>query len=232
MSYPIRHGIWFQRKDDFDKVAADLKDIIDYTEKDKLFIHWESYKQHDTDIFEAIAKKYPEMTCMGYSEYCCMGGGSGLSITINRGDVNVQEYESFDDFSDYEENETDTEPEENKLDWDNEELDENQKKKFNDFLKKISSLVYALSDLKHILEDLDKNFENSKTAREAKMWADIINRFKIVEESMESILAYNDIVNPIQKYDVTVTVDARSEEEAKEIACRKIGTRRNIPAPF
>ena len=31
-----------------------------------------------------------------------MGGASGLSITINRGHIDIQKYESFDDFSEYE----------------------------------------------------------------------------------------------------------------------------------
>ena len=101
MSYPIRSGIWFQNENDFNKVAADLKDLLDYTENNRLFVHWETYGNGETvEIFEAIAKKYPEITCMGYSEYCCMGGASGLSITINRGHIDIQEYESFDDFSD------------------------------------------------------------------------------------------------------------------------------------
>ena len=34
-----------------------------------------------------------------------MGGASGLSITINRGHIDIQEYESFDDFSEYEDEE-------------------------------------------------------------------------------------------------------------------------------
>lgn len=106
MSYPIRSGIWFQNEDDFNKVAADLKDLLDYTKKDKLFVHWETYWNGKTvEIFEAIAKKYPEMTCMGYSEYYCMGGASGLSITINRGHIDIQKYESFDDFSEYKDEE-------------------------------------------------------------------------------------------------------------------------------
>ena len=77
-----------------------MKDTLDYVNQDKLFIHWENYQQHDIYIFEEIAQKYPEMTCMGYSEYCGMGGGTGLSITINRGHIDIQEYESYDDFSD------------------------------------------------------------------------------------------------------------------------------------
>ncbi len=111
MSYPIRNGIWFQNEDDFNKATADLKDLLDYTENDRLFVHWETYGNGETvEIFESIAKKYPKMTCMGYSEYCCMGGASGLSITINRGHIDIQEYESFDDFSEYEdENEEDLE---------------------------------------------------------------------------------------------------------------------------
>ena len=59
MSYPIRSGIWFQDEDDFNKVAADLKDLLDYTEKDRFFVHWETYGNGETvEIFEAIAKKY------------------------------------------------------------------------------------------------------------------------------------------------------------------------------
>ena len=212
-----------------------MEDTIDGAEEDKLFIHWESYKQHDVEVFENIAKKYPEMTCMGYSEYCGMGGGTSLSITINRGHVDIQEACIVDDPSVYgyeEEDETDMETEKNKSEWDNEEFDEDQKKKINNFLRKINSLVYAPSDLKHILEDLDKNFENSKTAREVKLWADIISRFKIIEENMEAILAYNDVVNPIQKYDITVSINARSEEEAKEIAYQRTGMEKRIRAPF
>ena len=100
MSYPIRAGIWFQNESDFDKVTDDLKDVFDYANKERLFAHWENYKQHDVDIFEGIAEKYPTMTCMGYSEYCGMGGATGLSITINRGHIDIQEYEYYDDFSD------------------------------------------------------------------------------------------------------------------------------------
>ena len=100
MSYPIRAGIWFQNEEDFNKVAADMKDRLDRIDKDRYFIHWETYGHHDIWVFKGIAEKYPEITCMGYSQYCGMGGASGLSITVNRGHVDIQEYEYYDDFSD------------------------------------------------------------------------------------------------------------------------------------
>ena len=102
MSYPIRAGIWFQDEDDLNKVAADMKDkLIDEIDKDHCFIYWETYKHHDVEVFENIAKKYPKMTCMGFSQYCGFGGGEHLSITVNRGHVDIQESLEIDDPADY-----------------------------------------------------------------------------------------------------------------------------------
>lgn len=238
MSYPIRHGIWFKDKDDFDKVVADLEDTIDGAEEDKLFIHWESYKQHDVEVFENIAKKYPEMTCMGYSEYCGMGGGTSLSITVNRGHVDIQEACIVDDPSVYgyeEEDEIDMEEKENKPNWDNEEFDEDQKKAFNKFIKDIDFIVQNKTKIKAIYLNLEEYFEKSKTAREAKMWADIQSRFRIIKENAEEILDYDDIINPVQAQKVTVTIFAKNEEEAKAKAYRMIGARNlgtSISPPF
>ena len=103
MSYPIRSGIWFQDEDDFNKVAADFKDLFDDINKDKLFLHWETYGNGETvEIFESIAKKYPKMTCMGYCQYCGFGGGTHLSVTVNQGDVNVKEELIVEDPAEYE----------------------------------------------------------------------------------------------------------------------------------
>ena len=76
-----------------------------------------------------------------------------------------------------------------------EDFDEDQKKKFNDFMKDINSLAYSEEKIKAIRFNLEENFKKSKTIYEAKIWVDIMNRFRIIEENMRKILKYDDIVN-------------------------------------